>query len=94
MIDFVDKSSIHEGTPLNRANLMAMQGFISNSIEFIESNGKIVSIVETNSNGETKTTTFNADGSITETFVGEKIITKTTRFSENLITELITEVVS
>lgn len=89
MIEFIDKSSVNDGTPLNRANLMAMQGFMAQTTRFIESGGKIVSIVETNSNGEIKTTTFNDDGSITEVFEGEKTITKTTTFSENTIIEVI-----
>lgn len=68
-----------EGTPINRENLMAMQGFIANNTVF-NADG---SITETNSKGETLITTFNADGSITETFVGEKTITKTTTFGTN-----------
>lgn len=75
-----------EGTPINRENLMAMQGFIANNIVF-NSDG---SITETNGKGEALTIFFNADGSITETFVGEKTITKTTTFnSDGSITEVI-----
>ena len=66
MVDFKDKTSEENGTPINRENLMAMQGFIANN------------------------TVFNADGSITETFVGEKTITKTTTFnSDGSISEAI-----
>lgn len=81
MIDFIDKTSEENGTPINRKNLMAMQGFISREFYFMP-NG---SVVEENSNGEKLTTKFNPDGSITETFVGEKTITKTTRFDGNRI---------
>ena len=79
MIEFIDKTTEQGGTPVNRANLMAMQGFIANDTVFNVDG----SITETNSNGEVLTTVFNDDGSITETFVGEKTITKTTRFNED-----------
>ena len=86
MIDFIDKTSEASGTPLNRKNLMAIQGFVGNSITF-SPNGNIV---ERNSEGQTKTTIFNADGSITERFVGDKTITKTITFnSDGSITEVI-----
>lgn len=76
-----------EGTPINRENLMAMQGFIANNTVF-NADG---SITETNSKGEKLTTVFNADGSITETFVGEKTIRKTTTFNaDGSIVEVIT----
>lgn len=76
MLEFVDKTTQQSGTPINRANLMAIQGFVGNTTVF-NSNG---SITETNSKGETLTTVFNSDGSITETFVGSKTIVKTTSF--------------
>ena len=86
MVDFRDKTSEKRGTPINRANLMAMQGFIGTNTVF-NSDG---SITETNEKGETLTTTFNDDGTITETFVGEKTITKTTTFNaDGSITEVI-----
>lgn len=80
MIDFVDKTSEQNGTPINRENLMAMQGFIANNTVF-NNDG---SITETNGKGEVLTTVFNDDGTITETFVGvvgEKTITKITTFN-------------
>lgn len=86
MKEFIDKTSNIEGTKINRANLMAMQGFIGLTTVF-RADG---SIVETNEDGHTLTTVFNADGSITETFVGEKTITKRTKFnSDGSITEVI-----
>lgn len=85
MIDFIDKTSEQKGTPVNRKNLMAIQGFEAQITTF-NADG---SITETNADGHTKTTTFNADGSITEKFVGEKTITKTTTFSSGKITEVI-----
>ena len=86
MTDFIDKTSEQNGTPLNRENMMALQGFQAKTTVF---NGD-GSITETNSKGETLTTTFNSDGSITETFVGEKTITKTTTFNDDgSITEVI-----
>lgn len=85
MIEFIDKTSEQNGTPLNRSNLMAIQGFIAKNTVFVDDK----TILETNSSGETKTTTFNADGSIKETFVGDKTISKTTTFSQNEIIEVI-----
>lgn len=85
MKEFIDKTEEKEGTPINRANMMAIQGFEGKTITF-NSNGNIT---ETNSSGETKTISFSEDGSITETFSGEKTITKTTSFSSNSIREVI-----
>lgn len=79
MVDFNDKTSEQNGTPINRDNLMAIQGFESKTTKFNEDG----SITETNGKGETLVTTFNEDGSITETFVGEKTITKTTTFNDD-----------
>lgn len=79
MIDFIDKTTEQNGTPINRENLMAIQGFIANTTVFNDDG----SITETNAKGEVLTTVFNGDGSITETFVGEKTITKNTIFNDN-----------
>ena len=79
MIEFIDETAEKSGTPLNRANMMALQGFIPLTTVF----GDDGTITETNSKGQTLTTVFNADGSITETFVGEKTIAKTTYFDNN-----------
>lgn len=77
MIDFIDKTTEQSGTPLNRKNLMAIQGFEEKTTVF-NSDG---SITETFSDGSTKTTVFNSDGSLTETFTGEKTIVKITSFN-------------
>lgn len=68
---------VAEGTPLNRANFMAVQG-MENSKTTFNSDG---SITETFGDGVLKTT-FNSDGSITEKFTATdgKVITKTTKF--------------
>jgi hypothetical protein len=66
--------------------MMAVQGFDDTTIEFDDANQKII---VTNGKGETNTITFGADGSITETFVGEKTIVKTTSFDGNIISEVI-----
>ena len=79
MIDFIDKTSEQNGTPINRENLMAMQGFQAKTTVF-NNDG---SITETNEDGHTLTTVFNSDNSITETFTGEKTITKTTNFNDD-----------
>lgn len=79
MIEFIDKTSAGTGTPINRQNMMAIQGFDRVTTTF-NADG---SITEVNGRGETKTTTFQNDGSIVETFVGEKQIKKTTMFLAN-----------
>jgi hypothetical protein len=86
MKEFIDETSTVDGTPINRANLMAIQGFLTKDIEFKEDG----SIVETNLSGEKLTTVFGSDGSITETFNGQKTITKKTTFSGNKILEVLT----
>lgn len=87
MIEFVDKSSTQAGTPINRANLMAIQGFVAKTTVF-NADG---SITETNGKGETLTTVFKTDGSITETFKGKYTITKTTTFTDNGVTEVLSQ---
>lgn len=90
MIDFIDKTTEQNGTPINRANLMAIQGFQAQTTVFNVNNGRVVSIVQTNSANQTLTTVFNSDGSITETFVGDKTISKKTTFnSDKSITEVL-----
>ena len=79
MIEFIDKTSEQNGTPINRENLMAMQGFQAKTTVF-NNDG---SITETNEEGHTLTTVFNSDNSITETFTGKKTITKTTNFNDD-----------
>lgn len=79
MIEFIDKTSTVSGTPINRANLMAIQGFVAKTTVFNVDG----SITETNGKGEKLTTVFNANGSITQTFVGTKTIVKTTTFNTN-----------
>lgn len=75
------------GTALNRANLMAMQGF-GNVETVFNSDG---SISQTFQDGSVKKTVFNSDGSITETFrSGTQTMTKTTTFNDDgSITEAI-----
>lgn len=86
MIEFIDKTLVDEGTPFNRANMMAMQGFIARTTT-MNADG---SITEVNDKGETLTTVF-GDGIVTETFVGKKTIIKTTTFNtaSNTVTEVL-----
>lgn len=79
MKEFIDKTAEQSGTKINRKNLLAIQGFVVNKTIFEGDN----IIIETNSDGETLTTIFNDDGTITETLKGEKTITKTTSFLED-----------
>lgn len=85
MIEFIDKTSEQNGTPVNRENLMAIQGFVGMTTEKL-SNGDIL---QTNSKGETLLTHKNTDGSITQTFTGEKVITKTITKQNGKIVEVI-----
>ena len=84
MQDFIDETAEQSGTPLNRKSMMAMQGFITQNITFEDNK-----VVQVNADGHRLETTFNTDGSITETFVGEKTITKTITFNTNSISEVI-----
>ena len=86
MKEFIDKTTEQNGTNINRESLMAIQGFQSKTI-VINNN----TIIETNSDGHTLTTTFNDDGSITEVFSGIKTITLKTTFTENGITQEVVE---
>jgi hypothetical protein len=72
------------GTLVNRELLMAMQGFTANETVF----GSGV-ITETNGDGDTKVTTFNLDGTISEVFTsGTLSIEKLTTFNiDGSITE-------
>ena len=87
MYNFKDRTSLEQGTWVNRRALMAIQGFFGATTVF-NANG---TITETNQDGDTLTTTFNNDGSITERFVsGTQVITKTTTFNnDGSITEVI-----
>lgn len=87
MIEFIDKTSTQSGTPLNRASMMAIQGFVAKKVVFLDTG----EIKEKNENGEVKTTIFNDDGSITIRFVGKKTITKKILFGND---DSITEVIS
>lgn len=85
-----------EGTPINRENMMAVQGFIENDIEITTDTNDNYIITETNPNTNHKLNTNvveNTDGSmiITETFEGEKTITKITTVNAdmNIISEVI-----
>lgn len=85
MIEWIDETSEQLGTEFSRENMMAIQGFIAQDTVFVDEK----TIKETNAKGEIKTTVFNDDGSITETFVGNKTITKTTTFTASEIKEVI-----
>lgn len=78
MVEFIDKTQEKAGTPLNRINMMAIQGFEAQTTVF-NSDG---SITQTNSQGQKKTTVFD-ENQIIETFVGEKTIVKTTTFNDD-----------
>lgn len=87
MIEFIDKSSENNGTPINRENMMGVQGFANIKTVFYN-DGRIT---ETDMlTGYVKTTLTNADGSITEIFEGEKTISKTTSFlSDGSVMEVV-----
>ena len=76
MIDFIDKTSEQNGTPINRENMMAIQGYQAENVTFSDTITKI------NDNGETETITF-SENQIIKRFVGEKVITQTITFTEN-----------
>lgn len=51
MIDFIDKTSEQNGTPINRENMMAMQGFVANTT----TSNADGSVTKTNSKGDVLT---------------------------------------
>lgn len=78
---------VTDGTPINRAAMMAIQGMEDSTTVFNDDG----SISETYADG-VLVTVFNADGSITETFTATsgEVITKTTTFnSDGSISEVI-----
>ena len=79
MVEFIDKTTEQAGTPINRKNLMAIQGFVAETTVFNEAG----TITKTNGNGETLTITFNIDGTITKVFMGSKTITMTIAFNDD-----------
>ena len=82
MIEFIDKTTEQAGTPINRENMMAIQGFENNNVSMTENEGGSITVVDTNDDGQILTVNVieNEDGSttITETFSGKKTIIKTT----------------
>ena len=84
MIDFIDETSEREGTPLNRRNLMAIQGFENKTIT-INPDGAIVE--KDNDTGYTTTTTIESNGDIVVAFQGEKRTVKRITISDNVIRE-------
>lgn len=82
VIEFIDKTTEQAGTPINRENLMALQGMENNNVDIVENEDGSITVTETNNDNHTLTVniTENEDGSTTivETFVGEKTIVKTT----------------
>jgi hypothetical protein len=77
LIDFIDKTSEQNGTPINRENLMGVQGYVAETVVFGNN-----SITKTNSKSEKETITF-SDNKIIKNFVGEKTITQTITFTNN-----------
>ena len=87
MIEFIDKTDETNGTPLNRANMMAIQGFQNKIITF-HTNGNITE--QTPDGSEMYIIEFNSDGSIHEVFSGKSHIDKTTIFNlDGSITEVL-----
>lgn len=78
MIEFIDKTSEQDGTLLNRKNMMAMQGFVSNVTSATEQG----IVIENTESGETITMTpLNAQGKCFTTIQGKKTLTKTSSFT-------------
>lgn len=92
MIDFIDKTTVQSGTPINRENMMAIQGFSNCDIyEDVNELGEKQIIRDYVDRNEKLITTFKLDGRIEEKFVGEKTITKTYSFGigNNISSEVI-----
>ena len=81
-----------EGTPINRENMMAVQGFSNcNTYEDVNELGEKRIIQDYIDRNEKLITTFKTNGEIEEKLVGEKTITKTSSFGvgSNISTEVI-----
>lgn len=81
-----------EGTPINRENMMAVQGFSNcNTYEDVNELGEKQLIEDYIDRNEKLITTFKTNGQIEEKLVGEKTITKTYSFGvdDNISTEVI-----
>lgn len=76
MREFIDETTEKEGTDINRENLMAIQGYQGETVNFDDT------IVKTNDKGETETISF-SENQIIKRFVGEKTITQTITFSQD-----------
>lgn len=76
MKEFIDKTTTQNGTKIDRAAMLAIQGFEAKTT-IMKSDG---SIEEANSAGEKLTTKFESN-KVIETLVGVKTITKTTTFN-------------
>lgn len=86
IITYADEASV-EGTPINRSSMLSLQGFQNNNIQITTVNG-LKTIIETNADNHTLTTTFNADGTYTQVFTaGTNTITKTITFANGRIIE-------
>lgn len=79
--EFIDKTGEQSGTPINRENMMAVQGFDKTNVDIVEDENGNITVTEINGDNHALTVniTENDDGTVTivETFVGEKTITKT-----------------
>ena len=81
MKEFIDKTSEQSGTPINRINLMAIQGFSNcNIYEDVNELGEKQIIEDYIDRNEKFITTFKSNGKIEEKMAGEKTITKTSSF--------------
>lgn len=92
MVEFIDKTTEQAGTPINRKNLMAMQGFVATETYPPTKNelGEIQIIQINTETNEQLITTSKQNKQIEEKFIGEKTIIKTTTFnSDGSISEVI-----
>ena len=101
MVEFIDKTTEQNGTPINRQNLMAMQGFETVTYSFeSDANGYLTKIIETNASGDTKTTTIEYNiptgnnygtettiKSILTTFSGDKTISVKETYINGILKE-------
>ena len=96
MREFIDETTEKEGTPINRDNLMAIQGFETKNTNIVEEENGSYTITEINPENNHKLTTTITENedettTIVEIFAGEKTITKTTIVSAdgNIISEAV-----
>ena len=80
MKEFIDTTPNEQGTPINRSNMMAMQGFVASTYEYYIDENDYLAIKQTNADGEVLITYKDEYGNYVQKLIGQKTIEKHTVF--------------